>query len=83
MDRHGSCVTSAQDSQPEAAILSLLLNSEGGCVWSVHELVRELSAPRVSVVDALANLEASSLIHRCHEFVFATRAAWRFDQLDM
>lgn len=69
--------------QVEAVILSMLLNSDGGCVWSVEELIRELSSSRIEVLDGLAGLEAAGLIHRLDEFVFATRAAWRCDSLDM
>jgi hypothetical protein len=83
MDRQGSCVMSEQGTHSEAAILSLLLDLESGCIWSVEELVRELSAPRLEVLDGLASLEGAGLIHRSGEFVFATRAASRFDRLDM
>jgi hypothetical protein len=67
----------------EAAILSLLLDVESGCIWSVDELVRELSASRMEVLDGVASLRGAGLIHRSGEFVFATRAASRFDRLDM
>jgi hypothetical protein len=83
MDRQGSCACPARHDRTEAAILSMLLNSEGGGVWSVEELVRELSSSRLQVLDGLASLEGAGLIHRCAEFTFATRAAWRFDGLDM
>lgn len=84
MDRQGSCVMPEQGSAcSEAAILSLLLDIESGCIWSADELVRELSASRIEVLDGIAGLEGAGLIHRCGEFVFASRAAARFDRLDM
>ncbi len=83
MDRQGSCVMSERSACSEAAIMSLLLDMESGCIWSVDELVRELSAARLEVLDALASLEGAGLVHRSGEFVFASRAASRFDRLDM
>jgi hypothetical protein len=83
MDRHGSCASSGQSACSEAGILSLLLEVESGCIWSVEELVRELSAPRIAVLDGIASLEGAGLLHRAGEFVFASRAAARFDRLDL
>lgn len=84
MDRQGSCVTSERENDcSEAAILSLLLDMESGCIWSVDELVRELSAARIEVLDGLAGLEGAGLVHRAGDFVFASRAASRFDRLDL
>jgi hypothetical protein len=83
MDRRDSCVISEQDRQAEGAILGLLLDFEAGSLWSVEEIVRELSASRIEVVDGLASLQAAGLIHRSGDFVFATRAASRFDRLEM
>jgi hypothetical protein len=83
MSELGSCVTADRDRQAEGAILGLLLNFENGSIWSVEEVVRELSASRIEVVDGLASLHAAGLIHRCGDFVFATRAAARFDRLEL
>lgn len=84
MDRQGSCVMSEPTAGcSQAAILSLLLDLESGCIWSVDELVRELSAPRLEVLDGVASLEGAGLIHRSGDFVFASRAAARFDRLDL
>jgi hypothetical protein len=83
MDRQGSCAVVDRPSCSEAAVLSVLLNSDGGCVWAVEELVRELSTASVDVLDALSSLQGAGLIHRVDDFVFATRAARRFDRLDM
>lgn len=82
MDRSGSSVAE-RDGQVEAAILSLLLDFQTGSVWSVEEVVRELSATRLETMDALASLHGAGLLHRCGEFVFASRAASRFDRFDI
>jgi hypothetical protein len=83
MDGHGSCVVADQDRQAEGAILGLLLNFDAGSLWSVEEVVRQLSASRLEVIDGLASLQATGLIHRVGDFVFATRAASTFDRLEL
>jgi len=83
MDGHGSCATAEQERQAEGAILGLLLNFESGSLWSVEEVVRQLSASCLEVIDGLANLEAAGLVHRVGDFVFATRAASSFDRLEL
>lgn len=83
MSGRGSCVIAEQNKQAEGAILGLLLNFETGSLWSVEELVRQLSAPRLEVMDGLASLLAAGLIHRVDDFVFATRAASSFDRLEL
>jgi hypothetical protein len=42
--------------------------------WAVRELVLEIGS-QIDVEDALACLHGSGLVHRCGEFVWATRAA--------
>ncbi|MGH2912766.1 MAG: hypothetical protein ACRDJ3_09880 [Solirubrobacteraceae bacterium] len=42
--------------------------------WSVGELVLELR-DSISVEDALADLQEVGLVHRCGDFVWASRAA--------
>jgi hypothetical protein len=69
-----------RDHQTERTILTLLL-SDGQCVWSVEELVAEIGR-RLDTTDAVAALNGAGLIHRCGEFVFATRAAIRFDVIE-
>jgi hypothetical protein len=83
MDGHGSCATVERQRPAEGAILGLLLNFDSGSLWSVEEVVRQLSASRLEVVDGIASLEAAGLIHRVGDFVFATRAASSFDRLDL
>ncbi len=83
MDGHGSCATVERERPAEGAILGLLLNFDSGSLWSVEEVVRQLSASRLEVIDGLASLEAAGLIHRVGDFVFATRAASSFDRLEL
>jgi hypothetical protein len=64
----------------EQTILILLL-SDGQCVWSVDELVAEIGR-RLDTINAVDGLKAAGLIHRCGDFVFATRAAIRFDGIE-
>jgi predicted DNA-binding transcriptional regulator len=83
MDGRDGCVVAEQERQAEAAILGLLLNFEAGSLWSVEEVVRQLSVSSLEVIDGLASLHADGLIHRVGDFVFATRAASSFDQLEL
>jgi hypothetical protein len=50
--------------------------------WSVAEVERELGE-HIATVDAVASLQAAGLVHRCGEFVFATRAALCMDRLSL
>jgi hypothetical protein len=79
----GSCVVAGQERRAEGAILGLLLNFDAGSLWSVEEIVRQLSSARLEVIDGLASLQAAGLIHRVGDFVFATRAASSFDRLEL
>jgi hypothetical protein len=69
------------DDRSEQTILTLVL-SGGQRIWSVEELISEIGR-RLEVVDSLAALQAAGLVHRCHDFVFATRAALHFDEMDL
>jgi hypothetical protein len=83
MSGRGSCVMEEGEMRAQGAILGLLLNFEAGSLWSVEEVVRQLSTPRLEVIDGLASLQAAGLIHRVGDFVFATRAASSFDRLEL
>lgn len=83
MSGRGSCVIAGQERQAEGAILALLLDFQAGSLWSVEELIRQLSASRLEVIDGLASLHAAGLVHRIGDYVFATRAASTFDQLEL
>ncbi|HXQ21185.1 MAG TPA: hypothetical protein VN812_05885 [Candidatus Acidoferrales bacterium] len=64
----------------ERAVLYLLLDGARPPMWSVAELGGELGS-ELAAMDAVAGLHGAGLVHRCHEFVFATRAAARFNAL--
>jgi hypothetical protein len=70
-----------QDHRTEQTVLVMLLG-DGQRIWSLDELVSEIGR-RMETVDALAALQAAGLVQRCNEFVFATRAALRFDEIDL
>jgi hypothetical protein len=83
MSGRGSCVMAEQERRAQGAILGLLLNFEAGSMWSVEEVVGQLSASRLEAIDGLASLQAAGLIHRVGDFVFAARAASSFDRLEL
>jgi hypothetical protein len=64
----------------EQTVLTLLLSS-GQNMWSFEELVAE-TGRRLETMDAVAALKGAGLVHCCGEFVFATRAAIRFDGIE-
>jgi hypothetical protein len=82
MQDESTCPTSDLDEMAEKTILSLLLVADSQRPWSVEEVARELGH-RVRAADGIASLHAAGLVHRCGEFVFATRAALRMDQLSL
>jgi hypothetical protein len=72
-----------EDAQVEHAILGLLLVSpQVPGLWSADEIAREIGNP-VATADALARLDGAGLIHRCEGFVFPSRAAARFDEIEL
>jgi hypothetical protein len=64
----------------ELAILTKLADCDSQRPWSVAEVQREIGDPDMADI-ALARLHRVGLIHRCGEFVFATRAGVRANQL--
>ena len=76
----------SDEEQAEQAVLSLLLEVHPALL-SMDEVVRELTdrpddfAPRDRVHNAVRDLVAAGLVHRHGAFVFATRAAVRFEEL--
>lgn len=76
----------SEDDQAQQAVLALLLDVHPAHL-SVAEVVRELTdrpddfAPRDRVNNAVRDLAAAGLVHRHGAFVFASRAAVRFEDL--
>ena len=76
----------SDEEQAEQAVLALLLDVHPAQL-SIDEVVREMTdepdefAPRDRVSNALRDLAAAGLVHRHGAFVFASRAAVRFEDL--
>jgi hypothetical protein len=64
----------------EHVVLHLLLDSEYTGPWAEREIALTVGDD-LAAADAIAGLHSAGLVHRCHEFVFATRAATRFREL--
>jgi predicted transcriptional regulator len=70
----------AEFDRAEREVLDLLLDPDAPGPWSVHEVGVALRS-RVRAEDALSALHRAGLVHRCEEFVFASRPAMRCMQL--
>ncbi len=67
----------------EAIILDLILGTDEQRPWSAEELIRELGQP-VAAADAIEALYGAGLIHRSSDgFVWPTRAAVRYSQINL
>jgi hypothetical protein len=76
-----SIPTAADEEQrTDQAILALLLTPEEQRPWSQHEVELEMG-DKLDTIDSLVRLRAAGLIHRCDEFVFASRAALTAERL--
>lgn len=64
----------------ETSILDRLTGPEQQRPLSVDELIRDFDS-QITVEDAVRQLYADGLIHRCGELVFPTRAAVRAAQI--
>ena len=62
-------------------MLTLLLLSGPPAPWSVQEIAQAIGS-ELAAEDAIVGLHAAGLVHRIHEFVFPTRPAARFKQLE-
>ena len=67
--------------QVEHVVLTLLLLSDPPAPWSVREIGQAVGS-EFAAEDAIVGLHASGLVHRFGEFVFPTRPAARFNQLE-
>jgi hypothetical protein len=70
-----------EDRRTDRAILALLLCSPAGRPLSAEELVLELGAERLTILDAIDRLHRTGIVHRCDRFVFPTRTAAALDEL--
>jgi len=73
----------AREPAPERVqylVLHLLQEPGGPPMWSMRELATELGS-ELDAMDAVDNLCAAGLAHRCQQFVFPTRAATRMAAL--
>jgi hypothetical protein len=74
--------SSDEDERAQKAVLGLLLRPNDQRPWSVQEVEREVGET-IAAADAIASLNAAGLIHRCGDFVFASRAALCMDRLSL
>ncbi len=65
----------------EHVVLHLLLDNQRPSLWSEQEVALAIGSD-MKAAHALVGLHAAGLVHRCHEFVFPTRAAARFNELE-
>jgi Fe2+ or Zn2+ uptake regulation protein len=78
----------SDEERAEQAVLALLLEVHPAQL-SIDEVVRELSdrpddfAARDRIRNVVRDLAAAGLVHRHGAFVFASRAAVRFDELQV
>lgn len=80
MQDESSRTQQAGDDSVQQAVMAMLLDAAQQRPWSVAEVQCAIGDEN-KAVDALANLRADGLIHRCGEFVFASRAAVRADEI--
>jgi hypothetical protein len=67
--------------QLERVVLHLLLENEHPGLWSEAEVARAIGS-ELRAAHALVSLHAAGLIHRLEHFVFPTRPASRFRELE-
>jgi hypothetical protein len=78
----------SDEGRVQQAILALLLDAHPA-QWSMDEMLREMTdqpsdfAVRDRIENAIRDLVGAGLAHRHGAFVFATRAAVRFDELQV
>jgi hypothetical protein len=88
MTGHDELAVAAREDMAQQAVLSMLLDAHPGHL-SIEEVVsgmtdrpEEFSA-RDAINNAIRDLVGAGLLHRHGTFVFATRAAVRFEQLQI
>jgi hypothetical protein len=80
MQDESTLTVAEREDAVDKAILALLLTPEEQRPWSVHEVELEMG-DRLAAVDSLARLHGAALVHRCGDFVFASRAAITAERL--
>lgn len=65
----------------ERTIVGLLLASGAAAPWSTHELILELGGEQTATLDCIDSLQRSGIVHRCGDFVFASRATRELDEV--
>jgi hypothetical protein len=81
MSEQKATLTPAEQEQcADSIVLAWLTEGDAQRPWSVEEVAREYG-DRNDTIDALARLHGVGLIHRCGDFVWATRAAIRADAI--
>ncbi len=80
-DQRNDACAADPEVHDDSAVLNLLLDPTLRAPLSVDEITREVGE-RIKALDAIARLHGCGLIHRYDDFVFATRAARRFRELD-
>jgi hypothetical protein len=66
--------------QIESDIFTMLVSHSDQRPWAVLEIEREIGSQNM-VTESLWHLHAAGLIHRCGEFVWASRAALKANEL--
>jgi hypothetical protein len=79
-DEKPTLTPAQQDQNADGNILLWLTLDDVQRPWSVEEVVREYG-DEADAADALARLHAVGLIHRMGDFVWATRAAIRSNEI--
>jgi hypothetical protein len=72
MQEKGIGPVADRDAATDEAIIGLLVEDRG--LWSTGEVERMIGN-QLAAADGLARLRRGGLIHRCRDFVFASRTA--------
>ena len=71
----------SEEARIDWLVLDLLIDDDRQRPWSVHEVIREHGHLQ-NALDGLDRLHGAGLIHKTEDgFVFATRAAIRFNDI--
>jgi hypothetical protein len=82
MQEQSTCSPEQDSGHIEQAVYALLTVHDEQRPWSLRELELELG-DRTAVEDSVRLLQAAALVHRCGEFVWATRAAMHAERISL